>query len=54
MWYHVVDAECWRWSCGAVADRVVQYGVESGCGRMQPLSPYIGKAVEWYAQIAEK
>ena len=32
--------------------RVLQYGVvESGCGRMQPFSPYIGRAVEWYAQI---
>ena len=37
-----------------MTDRVLQYGEESGCGRMKPLSPYIGRAVEWYAQIAEK
>ena len=51
MWYHVGDAESWRLSYGTVADRVLEYGVESGCGRMQPLSPYIGRAVELYAQF---
>ena len=29
-----------------MADRVVQYGVVSRCGRMQPMSLYIGRAVE--------
>ena len=34
-----------------MADRVLQYGVESDYVRMQSLSPYIRRVAEWYAQI---
>ena len=37
-----------------MADRVLQYGVESGCGIIHSLSPYIRRAAEWNAQITEE
>ena len=36
-----------------MADRVLQYGVESECVRMQSLSTYIRMVAEWYAQNTE-